>query len=202
MPVRQPRPSFRYDNAMRTERHWLTVANALSAVRLVAAPACAWAVFASQWPVAVGLFYLAVATDLLDGPVARRRGEVSVLGGLVDHATDAFFCTCVLGALAVRDLTPAVLPVLVAAAFLQYSLDSKALAGKALRTSRLGRYNGISYFVLAGIPITRNALGWTWPVDGVVLGLGWLLVATTVVSMLDRLRAAWPSMRTGPPKRG
>ena len=168
---------------------FLTAANALSAVRLLAAPACAWAVLALHWPVAAGLFWLAVVTDLLDGPVARRRGEVSALGGLVDHATDALFCTLVLAALAVLDLAPGVLPVLVAGAFAQYTLDSKALAGKALRTSRIGRYNGIAYFVLAGIPITRDALGWEWPPDGLVLVSGWLLVATTLVSMADRLRA-------------
>ena len=168
---------------------FLTVANALSAVRLLATPACAWAALTLHWPLAAGLFWLAVVTDLLDGPVARRRGEVSPLGGLVDHATDAFFCTVVLAALAALDLAPAVLPVLVAAAFAQYTLDSKALAGKALRTSRIGRYNGIAYFVLAGIPITRNALGWEWPPDGLVLVIGWLLVASTALSMLDRLRA-------------
>ncbi len=174
---------------MRPNPDLLTVANALSAVRLVAAPACAWATLALHWPLAAGLFWLAVATDLLDGPVARRRGEASALGGLVDHATDAFFCTCVLAALATRGLAPAALPVLVAAAFVQYTLDSKALAGKALRTSRIGRYNGIAYFILAGIPITRNGLGWEWPPDGVVLMMGWALVATTFVSMADRLRA-------------
>lgn len=167
----------------------LTAANALSAVRLLTAPACAWAAFTLHWPLAAGLFWLAVVTDLLDGPVARRRGEVSALGGLVDHATDALFCTVVLASLAALDLAPAVLPILVAAAFLQYTLDSKALAGKALRTSRIGRYNGIAYFVLAGIPITRSGLGWEWPPDGLVLGLGWLLVATTLVSMAERLRA-------------
>ena len=167
----------------------LTVANALSAVRLLAAPVCAWATLGLHWHVAAGLFWLAVVTDLLDGPVARRRGEVSAFGGLADHATDALFCTVVLASLAALDLAPAVLPVLVAAAFVQYTLDSKALAGKALRTSRIGRYNGIAYFVLAGIPITRNALGWEWPPDDLVLALGWVLVASTAVSMLDRLRA-------------
>jgi len=167
----------------------LTVANALSAVRLLAAPACAWATLTLHWPLAAGLFWLAVVTDLLDGPVARRRGEVSALGGLVDHATDALFCTVVLASLAALDLAPAVLPVLVAAAFVQYTLDSKALAGKALRTSRIGRSSGIACVVRAGMPVTRNGLGWGGAPDGLVSGLGWGLVATTLVSMADRLRA-------------
>ena len=174
---------------MQPERHWLTVANGLSGVRLVCAPVCVWAVVTLQWRMASALFVLAVITDLLDGPVARRRGEVSSLGGLIDHATDALFCTTVLGALAFTGFVPVPLPILVAAAFLQYTADSKALAGKALRTSRIGRYNGIAYFVLAGIPILRNGLDWAWPPDALALVLGWVLVGTTLVSMLDRLRA-------------
>ena len=35
------------------------------------------------------LFVVAVATDLADGRVARRRGEVTPLGGFADHAVDA-----------------------------------------------------------------------------------------------------------------
>ena len=170
-------------------RHIFTWANGLSAARLAATPPCAYAIATSSWRIAAALFVFAVLTDLLDGPVARRRGEVSALGGLVDHATDAFFCAVTLGALALAGFVPAALPFLVAGAFMQYAADSKALAGRLLRTSLIGRYNGIAYFVLAGIPIIRNALGLTWPTDALVLGIGWALVLTTVVSMLDRLRA-------------
>ena len=45
-------------------------------------------------------------------------------------------------------MAPLVLPGLVAAAFVQYTLDSRALAGQRLRASALGRWNGIAYFVL------------------------------------------------------
>ena len=48
---------------------------------------------------------------------------------------------------------PAPLPLLVAAAFLQYVLDSRALAGSTLQASMLGRGNGICYFILTGLAI-------------------------------------------------
>ena len=64
--------------------------------------------------------------------------------------------------------------------------DSRALAGQSLRASWLGRRNGVLYFVLAGTAITRDALNLTWPADEWLRIFGWLLVATTTLSMLDR----------------
>jgi CDP-diacylglycerol--glycerol-3-phosphate 3-phosphatidyltransferase len=171
---------------------WLTWANALTLLRLACAPlvVCAVASGGSDAAlVAGGLFWLAVATDFADGRVARRRGESSPLGGLLDHATDAAFVSLGLAALAWRGAVPAPLPALVALAFAQYAFDSRALAGRPLRASALGRWNGIAYYVLLGIPLTRGLLGLAWPPDGLVCGLGWALVVTTLVSMADRARA-------------
>lgn len=173
-----------------------TLANALTMVRLVAAPLAALAVFRSNHEMALALFTVAVATDLADGPVARRRGESSALGGLLDHATDATFVSLGLLACAGRELVPLALPVLVAAAFLQYTFDSRALRGQGLRASPLGRWNGIAYFVLLGVPVVRDGLGIGWPPDGLILALGWALVASTVVSMGLRARA-WLGARAG-----
>ena len=72
---------------------WLTRANALTALRLASAPLLAIAIADGASVAAAGLFVLAVATDLLDGHVARRFGESSPLGGLLDHASDAAFVT-------------------------------------------------------------------------------------------------------------
>ena len=173
-----------------TARHTIyTPANGLSVARLLSALPCAYAVAVSNWPVAVAAFCFAVATDIADGPLARRRGEASPVGGLVDHATDALFCIAVLGAFAASGLYPVLLPFVIGVAFAQYVADSRVLAGKRLRASRIGRCNGIAYFVLAGTPIVGNALDWSWPADPLLYGLGWLLIATTAVSMIDRLRA-------------
>ncbi len=87
------------------------------------------------------------------------------------------------------------MPALVALAFLQYTLDSRVLnaanggAGAGLVASSLGRWNGIGYFVPLGTVVVRDALGLGWPGRGLVLALGWGLVASTVLSMADRLWA-------------
>ena len=166
-----------------------TWANLLTVLRLASAGPCAYAVIAGSWMWAGGLFAIAVATDLLDGPVARRYNHVSNLGGLLDHATDALFVVVTLGALAHLGYLPWLLSCLVAAAFIQYTVDSQALAGSKLRTSWLGRCNGIAYYVVVGIPVIRNALELAWPDDVWIDRLAWLLVITTVISMFDRARA-------------
>jgi len=165
---------------------WTTRANALTLLRLASAPFLALALLAGESLCAALLFALAVATDLLDGRVARRFGEASPLGGLLDHATDATLVAVGLGALAWLGVVPAPLPFLVVAAFVQYTWDSRALAGRRLRANGLGRANGIAYFVLLGIPLVRDALGLGWPGAGLVSALGWLLVATTLLSMAQR----------------
>jgi phosphatidylglycerophosphate synthase len=166
-----------------------TRANALTALRLVCGPLLVLALLERAALAAVLLFWVAVATDLLDGRVARRFGESSALGGFLDHVTDAAFVSLGLAALVLRGEAPWLLPVLVALAFLQYTLDSRVIDGGALRASALGRWNGIAYFVPLGTVVVRDALALAWPGRGLVLALGWLLVASTLLSMLDRALA-------------
>ncbi len=169
-----------------TRLAWLTPANVLTALRLVLAPVIAYAIVEQLYAFGGCLFVVAVITDLTDGPLARRRNEASASGALFDHAVDATFVAIALGALAWMAILTPLLPLLVVAAFLQYTLDSRALQGRHLRASRIGRYNGIGYFVMVGIPVIRDALGLTFPSGDIVTLLAWLLVVTTLLSMSDR----------------
>jgi len=168
---------------------WATPANGLTALRLLAAPLLAAAILHGRPGLAAALLGIAIATDLGDGALARRRGEASPLGGLLDHAVDATLCTAGLAAWACLGAVPAALPPLVAAAFTQYVLDSRALAGRPLRASRIGRWNGLAYYGLLAVPIARDALALPGPGRAWTRAAGWLLVATTLVSMADRLAA-------------
>jgi cardiolipin synthase len=175
---------------------WVTRANALTFARAASAPALAFAITGGHALAAASIFAFAALSDLVDGRIARRYGEASPLGGLLDHASDALCVTAGLGALVATGAVPTPLPWLVAAAFLQYVFDSRAAGSEGLRASPLGRWNGIAYFVLVGIPVVRDALGLDWPGRALVLGLGWALVATTLVSMADRARALVRSRRS------
>ena len=168
--------------------HWTTRANALTLARLLLAPALAAAVLSGAPAIAAALFFLAVGTDFADGWVARRYRETSPFGGFADHAADAAFVVTATAALARTGVLPAVLPWLIAAAFVQYALDSRALTASGLFPSRLGRWNGIAYYVIAAIPIVRDALALGWPDRTLLSALAYALIASTLVSMLDRLR--------------
>lgn len=165
---------------------WRTRANALSALRLAGAGPLAWAAAAGEAGLALGLFAAAVASDLLDGRVARRFGEESPLGGLLDHGADAATVCLGLGALAWRGEVPALLPALIAVAFVQYALDSRAFSGQRLRASSLGRANGIAYFALLGALLARDALALPAPGPAVASALAHLLAALTLLSIATR----------------
>lgn len=182
---------------MRAISSWQTRANALTAMRLLAAPLLAASLWAGEPGHALALYAFAVATDVADGWVARRYREATALGGFLDHAVDATFVTTGCLALALQGVLPVPLPLLIAAAFLQYALDSRVSATRPLRGSTLGRWNGIAYYVVLAVPIVRDALGLGWPRPDLLLALGWGLVGTTLLSMIDRLRSG---SRRGAPR--
>jgi CDP-diacylglycerol--glycerol-3-phosphate 3-phosphatidyltransferase len=169
----------------------LLMAHALTAVRLllIVPFALLMARGGTRYAAMAALMLaVAIATDLLDGPLARRRGTVSAAGGTFDHTADFLFVASGLAAGASRGAFPWILPVLVAAAFIQYVADSYWLhRGRTLRTSRLGRYNGILYFApLGGDILIRLGLTFLQPLLTLLV---WILVVSTLISMAERLRA-------------
>lgn len=172
--------------------HWLSLPNLLSLARLPLAVLAATCVLQGAFMAAMVVFWVAVITDMSDGRIARARGQVTPLGGLFDHGSDAIFVTTLLAAWSVLGEIPLCLPILVPLAFTQYMLDSNALSGQRLRASLIGRWNGVGYFVLAGVPTVRDALDLGWPATSLVRALGWVLICTTLVSMVER---AWVYLR-------
>lgn len=165
-----------------------TLANLLTLCRLLTIAPLYVTVIHGLWFSACSLFLLAIFSDLLDGKIARARNEATVLGGFFDHATDALLVTVGCLALTQLDLINPWLVALIPAAFIQYALDSKTLAGRTLRTSSIGKANGIAYFALLGIGIGGLTLQSPLLLAGSDL-LAWCLTVTTVLSMADRLLA-------------
>lgn len=169
------------------------MANALTAVRLMLvlpiAAALARPDLLAPWVVAL-LLCVAIASDYLDGPVARRTGTASPRGQLFDHTTDCLFVTGGLTGAAVAGAVTPLLPALIPFAFAQYVVDSYIWhRRRQLRASFLGRWNGILYFVPIVLVVASRL---PFP-DGFVSFLrlaaallGYLLAASTVASMADR----------------
>ncbi len=165
----------------------ITLPNLLSVSRVLLAGLMFWSVFISAWTIAVAVLWAAIFTDILDGYLARRSNAASPFGGLLDHGSDAVFVTCGIAALTFHGWAPVLLPLIIPVAFIQYMLDSKSLSGQPLRTSSLGRYNGIAYFVFAGFPVMQLALQITLIPFHLFIWIGWGLVVTSLISMIDRL---------------
>ena len=123
-----------------------TIPNLLSVSRGLLAPLAFLAIYQSDYLAASWVLLAALITDVTDGILARRWQQTSPLGGLLDHGSDAILVTAILAALAFQGYVTPLLPMLVPLAFTQYALDSKALRGRPLQASKIGRYNGILYF--------------------------------------------------------
>jgi cardiolipin synthase len=85
----------------------LTVPNVLSVLRLLGVPLFFYLVLgpeADGW--AVILLGISGATDYLDGVIARRYGQESALGRLLDPAVDRLYIIAVIVGLALRDIVP------------------------------------------------------------------------------------------------
>lgn len=85
----------------------LTIPNALSFLRLCGIPVFLWLVLVEQadaW--AIGLLAVAGFTDWLDGQIARRSGQVSRLGKLLDPFADRLYIFAVIVGLAIREIIP------------------------------------------------------------------------------------------------
>lgn len=84
----------------------MTLANALTALRGVLVVPTVIAVLGGHGGTALGLFLAALATDILDGWVARRSHQVTVVGQLLDPLVDKAFYLGLFSALAVVGRIP------------------------------------------------------------------------------------------------
>ena len=164
----------------------ISLANFLTAVRLLLAiPVCV-GILNEEWLFCAVALFICLITDIFDGKMARRAGSASKFGGLFDHGTDAFFVTSALGVLAAEQYLTPVLPILIPIAFIQYLLDSRNHESQGLKASSLGKTNGIAYSIPICLVVGAGLFDWLWPYTAAKI-LAWVLVATTILSMLDRL---------------
>jgi cardiolipin synthase len=85
----------------------ITIPNALSVLRLLGVPLFLWLVLGPHqdaW--AFVLLAVSGATDWLDGYLARRLGQVSRIGALLDPLADRLYIAATLLGLALRDIIP------------------------------------------------------------------------------------------------
>lgn len=169
------------------------LANALSSMRLVLAPAVVAALLyasageVSRWVPAV-LFLLAAATDLVDGYLARHGGKPTLLGTLLDPVADKALICATLLVLAVRPVGQRIPVWLVATVvarevFVMAGAVAFLLKGVAarVRPPALGK---VSTAVLMGTVLAGLLLPAGHPVFPVLFPLAWVLVVASGLQIL------------------
>lgn len=90
---------------MVSDRIW-TVPNVLSALRILLVPVFLVLVLRGEDLAAFIIIVISSASDFLDGVIARRFGQITKLGQVLDPAADRLFIFAAVIALAVRDVVP------------------------------------------------------------------------------------------------
>jgi cardiolipin synthase len=91
----------------------LTVPNVLSLLRLVLVPVFAWFILGGYDGLALTVLAVSGVTDYLDGALARRWGQVSRVGQLLDPFADRLYILSTLLGLGWREVIPWWLVVLI-----------------------------------------------------------------------------------------
>ncbi len=160
-----------------------------------------WVLITKEW-LALPIFLVAALTDLLDGIIARRRGQVSTLGTLLDPVADKLLISAAFISLVELGLLPAWMVVLIVGReFAVSGLRSIAAAeGYTIEASDLGKTKMVMQVVAVGFLLAAAgpAPRFWWflePYWFVIRWIGmaavWLVVVFAVVSAVDYFRKFW-----------
>ena len=163
----------------------LTIPNAISLLRIALVPLFALLIV-DRDTTAVGftVFAVVLATDWLDGVVARGMGQVSEVGKVLDPLADRIAIAAGLVALVARDAFPlwAALPILLRDALvLVAGILLLARSGKRIEVRYIGKVATFSLMAAIGAVAWGN-LGYA--VAPAFLACGWVLYGAGIVEMV------------------
>jgi len=109
----------------------------------------------------VSIFLAAAFTDFLDGRIARRRGQVSQLGKLLDPIADKLLISAALISLVENRLAPAwAVCIIIGREFAVSGLRSIAAAdGVVIAASRMGKFKMLAQVAAVALLILSSARG-------------------------------------------
>jgi cardiolipin synthase (CMP-forming) len=159
----------------------LTVPNAISLARILAIPVfSALIVDPDTTPSGIVVFGIVVATDWVDGTIARRTGQVTELGKLLDPVADRAAIAAGLISLVVRGAFPAWAAALVLLRDLSLLVAGAVLLRRGIRIDvrRIGK--AATFALMVAIPsIAWGTIG-SWG-STAALTVGWLAYAAGIV---------------------
>ncbi|MBO1750389.1 CDP-alcohol phosphatidyltransferase family protein [Actinotalea sp. BY-33] len=177
----------------------LTIPNVISGLRLLLVPIFAALLLADQDLWALGVLAVAGASDWLDGVLARRLGQWSRLGELLDPAADRLFILVTLVVLTLRDVVPLWLLVAIVGRDVLLSLVLSILTSRHLGplpvhfAGKAGTFALLYAFPLlllaqweGGVGTVAGVVGWAFAWWGV--GLYWLAAGIYLRQAIQELR--------------
>ena len=139
---------------------------------------------------ALVIFLLAAATDLLDGYLARRWNQITTVGTLLDPIADKLLFSAALISLVQARLAPAwMVIVIIGREFAVTGLRGIAAAeGYTIKARRLGKTKMVSQVV--AVSLLLLSVHWPWLRSVAEVSL-WLVVVLALVSAADYFRSFW-----------
>jgi CDP-diacylglycerol--glycerol-3-phosphate 3-phosphatidyltransferase len=178
------------------------VPNIITVVRILLAPLFVWMLLADagddgwlRWAAAV-LFVIAIATDGVDGAIARRNNLVTELGKLLDPIADKVLTGGALVALSILNELPWWVTIVILVREIGITVYRFVVIKQGvIAASRGGKIKTIVQSVaisLALFPLWTLFGDWVFWVNGIVMTAAVIL---TVVTGLDYLWQAWKGRR-------
>lgn len=150
----------------------------------------AWGIeITNEW-LALAIFLVAAATDLLDGYLARRWGQVTTIGTLLDPIADKLLISAALVSLVQVRAVPAWMVILIIGReFAVSGLRSIAAAeGYTIKASELGKTKMVAEVLAVSLVMAsiRHPELQSW-----AHGLMWAVVIFATASAVDYFRKFW-----------
>lgn len=153
-------------------------------------------VLADKVVIALAIFLAAGATDLLDGYLARRWGQVTTVGTLLDPIADKLLISAALISLVQIHRVPAWMVILIVGReFAVSGLRSIASAvGYTIEASELGKTKMVTQVL--GISFVMASIRWEG-LSRIAMYAMWAVVVFTIASAADYFRKFWRRIDDG-----
>lgn len=188
----------------------MNLPNSITMSRIASVPLLIWLLsracplhsfYGEQEILASALFILASITDGVDGYLARKRGQITTMGMLLDPLADKLMVSAAV--IALVELNPRIVPawiavVVIGREFLVSGLRSIAVSeGFTIQASDLGKLKMVTQVVAVVAAILDHRwdvwhFGWfILPVHVIAITAIYFMVVVSIVSAADYFAAFW-----------
>lgn len=188
----------------------MNLPNSITLIRIFSIPLLIWILSSARFSsvtgekelIASAVFIMASMTDGIDGYLARKRGQITTMGILLDPLADKLLIAAAFVALV--QLNPSLVPawvaiVVIGREFLVSGLRSIAASeGFTIAASELGKFKMVVQIVAVVAVILDHRWkewpvyhGYFLPIHWVALTAIWFMVLVSLVSAIDYFVAFW-----------